>query len=69
VRAELAARHPEAQVAADGGQVLVTVPAAKRDQDKKVAAVRDLAQGVAGVGELKVEVVNDYLEEAAESMR
>ncbi len=69
VKAELFSRHPDAQVSADGGQVLVTVPAVRRDQEKKISAVRDLARKVKGVASLKVEVVNDFLEEAAESMR
>jgi cytidylate kinase len=69
VRAQLVARHPEAQVASENGHVRVTMPAMKRDQPKKVAALRDLAQEVEGMASLRVELVNDYVEQAAQSMR
>lgn len=69
VRAQLALRHPEAQVGAEGGHVRVTLPATRRDQPKKVAALRDLIQDTEGMESLRVELVDDYLEQAARSMR
>lgn len=69
VRALLVLRHPEAQVASENGHVRVTMPAMKRDQQKKVAALREMAQEIEGMVSLRVELVEDYLEQAAQSMR
>lgn len=69
VRASLVDRHPEAYVSADSGLVKVTVQAVRRDQEKKIAAVRQAVAAQEGVRAVEVELIEDYFQSAAESMR
>jgi hypothetical protein len=69
VRAALVDRHPDAKVSAESGLVKVTVQAVRRDQEKKLLAVRQAAAAVAGVSGVGVELIDDYFQLAAESMR
>lgn len=69
VRAALVDREPEAKVSAISGLIKVTIQAARRDQEKKLMAVRQAAASVPGVGAVEVEVIEDYFQAAADSMR
>jgi hypothetical protein len=69
VRAELLELDPEVRVNAGKGRVWVRTLAVKRQQEKRVQALRALAQGVAGVAELEVQVLPDLIGQAADTMR
>ncbi len=69
VRAALVDSLPEAQVNARAGLVKVRVQAVRRDQEKKLALARQLAAAQQGVAALEVEIIPDYFQAAAESMR
>ena len=69
VRAALVDRHPEALVSAESGLIKVTVQAVRRDQEKKLSAVREAAAAMGGVRSVEVELIEDYFQSAAESMR
>lgn len=69
VRAELVALDPEVRVNAGQGRVWVQTIAVKRQQEKRVQALKVLAQGVAGVADLEVQVLPDLIGQAADTMR
>lgn len=69
VRATLVDHDPEARVSAAGGLVKITVQAVRREQEKKLLAVRQAAAAVPGVEAVEVEVIEDFFRAAAESMR
>jgi len=62
-------RFPDVTVQADGRAVVVETQSIKREKQKKVETIKDLAAGVEGVGEVDVHVVTDIFRQAAESLR
>lgn len=69
VRAELLELDPEVRVNAGKGRVQVQTIAVKRQQEKRVQAMRALVQGVPGVADLEVQVLPDLIGQAADTMR
>lgn len=69
VRAELLRLDPEVRVSAGQGRIWVRTLAVKRQQDQRVRALTALARGVAGVSELEVQVLPDFIGQAADTMR
>ncbi|MFA4916498.1 MAG: cytidylate kinase-like family protein [Syntrophales bacterium] len=69
VRAVLLAGFPDVRVQANGGMVVVETTAIKREEAKRVAAIKKLADGISGVSRVEVHVINDIFRQAAESFR
>jgi cytidylate kinase len=69
VRSVLIESVPGVRVQARDGHVLVQLTALKRQRQRRAAAVQVLASGVSGIGSLEVEIVDDDLAQAAESLR
>ena len=69
VRAVVSEQFPGAQVAVLNGRVTVRVTALKRDRKRHQELVEELVGGVQGVATFEVEILEDFLGEAAESLR
>ena len=69
VRAQLLDLDPEVRVNAGQGRVCVQTLAVPRQQEKRVLALKALAQAMAGVSDLEVQVLPDLIGQAANTMR
>jgi len=69
VRAVVLSRFPDVRVQADGDMVVVETKALKREEARRVQAIKELAGGISGVGHVEVHVISDIFRQAAESFR
>jgi cytidylate kinase len=69
VKIELLASLTDISVQAMDGKVVVTSKALKRERQKKVAMIKDIAAAVQGVEYVEVHLINYIIREAAESYR
>ncbi|MCJ7685940.1 MAG: cytidylate kinase-like family protein [Desulfobacteraceae bacterium] len=69
VRLVLMERFSDVRVQADGSTIVVETKAIKREKQKRTEAIKELAEGVEGVGYVEVHMTNDIFRQAAESSR
>jgi hypothetical protein len=69
VRAAVTERFPNAQVVVLNGDLTVRMTSLKRDRARHEAQLEELVSRVPGIGSFEVEVLEDFLGEAAESLR
>jgi len=69
VRAVVSEQFPDANVAVLNGNLTVRMTSLKRDRARHEAQLEELVSRVSGVGSVEIEVLEDFLGEAAESLR
>lgn len=69
VRVALMDQFPDVRVRADDSTIVVETKAIRKEKQKRIETIKELARGVEGVGYVEVHVANNLFRQTAESSR